>query len=87
LDLEYRRLENEREELAAAYKESEAVRYWIILSIPISVRLWILNFLFSPKARKAEEQRAQRIAAEMNQYRHDMERRLTDKEEELESIK
>lgn len=27
------------------------------------------------------------MAAEMNQYRHDMERRLTDKEEELESIK
>jgi len=41
----------------------------------------------SEAARKAEEQRAQRIAAEMNQYRHDMERRLTDKEEELESIK
>ena len=27
------------------------------------------------------------MAAEMSQYRHDMERRLTDKEEELESIK
>lgn len=27
------------------------------------------------------------MAAEMNQYRHDMERRLTEKEEELESIK
>ena len=39
------------------------------------------------QARKAEEQRAQRMAAEMSQYRHDMERRLTDKEEELESIK
>ena len=26
LEVEYRRLENEREELAAAYKESEAVR-------------------------------------------------------------
>ena len=26
LELEYRRLENEREELAAAYKESEAVK-------------------------------------------------------------
>lgn len=39
------------------------------------------------KARKAEEQRAQRMAAEMNQYRHDMERRLTEKEEELECVK
>ena len=27
------------------------------------------------------------MATEMNQYRHDMERRLTDKEEELETIK
>lgn len=26
MEIEYRRLENEREELAAAYKESEAVR-------------------------------------------------------------
>jgi len=41
----------------------------------------------SEAARKAEEQRAQRMAAEMNQYRHDMERRLTEKEEELESTK
>ncbi|EFX65159.1 paramyosin, long form-like [Daphnia pulex] len=41
----------------------------------------------SEAARKGEEQRSQRMAAEMNQYRHDMERRLTDKEEELESIK
>jgi chromosome segregation ATPase len=41
----------------------------------------------SEAARKGEEQRAQRMAAEMNQYRHDMERRLTDKEEELESVK
>ncbi|KAI9557319.1 paramyosin [Daphnia sinensis] len=41
----------------------------------------------SEASRKAEEQRSQRMAAEMNQYRHDMERRLTDKEEELESTK
>ena len=39
------------------------------------------------QARKGEEQRAQRMAAEMNQYRHDMERRLTEKDEELESTK
>lgn len=41
----------------------------------------------SEAVRKAEEQRAQRMAAEMNQYRHDMERRLTEKEEELECTK
>jgi len=41
----------------------------------------------SEAARKGEEQRAQRMAAEMNQYRHDMERRLTEKDEELESTK
>jgi hypothetical protein len=46
------------------------------------------NFIrFVIQACKGEKQRAQRMAAEMNQYRHDMERRLTDKEEELESIK
>lgn len=39
------------------------------------------------QARKGEEQRAQRLAAELNQYRHDMERTLSIKEEELESIK
>ena len=39
------------------------------------------------QARKAEEQRAQRMAAEKNQYRHDMERQLTNKEEELETVK
>lgn len=29
LELDYRRIENEREELAAAYKEAEAVRFHI----------------------------------------------------------
>lgn len=37
--------------------------------------------------RKAEEQRAQRLASEMTQYRHDMERTLAHKEEELENVK
>jgi len=38
-------------------------------------------------ARKIEEQRAQRLAAELGQYRHDMERRLAEKEEAFESLK
>jgi hypothetical protein len=70
--------------LAAAYKESEAVR------TPTSNKLDNLisnSFFCNIQARTGEEQRSQRMAAEMNQYRHDMERRLTDKEEELESIK
>ncbi|XP_065362417.1 paramyosin, long form [Calliphora vicina] len=61
-ELELRRLENERDELTAAYKEAEA-------------------------GRKAEEQRAQRLSAEFNQYRHDCERRLAEKDEEIECIR
>lgn len=37
--------------------------------------------------RKAEEQRAQRLAADLNQYRHEMERRLQEKEEEIEAVR
>ncbi|EDW36481.1 GL10285 [Drosophila persimilis] len=62
LELELRRLENERDELTAAYKEAEA-------------------------GRKAEEQRGQRLAADFNQYRHDAERRLAEKDEEVEAIR
>ncbi|XP_050332910.1 paramyosin, long form isoform X1 [Bactrocera neohumeralis] len=62
LELELRRLENERDELTAAYKEAEA-------------------------GRKAEEQRAQRLSADFNQYRHDAERRLAEKDEEIEAIR
>lgn len=62
LELELRRLENERDELTAAYKEAEA-------------------------GRKAEEQRAQRLSADFNQYRHDAERRLAEKDEEIECIR
>jgi chromosome segregation ATPase len=61
-ELEIRRLENERDELTAAYKEAEA-------------------------GRKAEEQRAQRLAADFNQFRHDAERRLHEKDEEIEAIR
>ncbi|XP_041673630.1 paramyosin, long form isoform X1 [Drosophila eugracilis] len=37
--------------------------------------------------RKAEEQRGQRLAADFNQYRHDAERRLAEKDEEIEAIR
>ncbi|KAF9422012.1 hypothetical protein HW555_002232 [Spodoptera exigua] len=62
LEIELRRLENEREELTAAYKEAEA-------------------------GRKAEEQRAMRLASELGQFRHEAERRLQEKEEEIEAIR
>ncbi|XP_014242008.1 paramyosin, long form [Cimex lectularius] len=62
LELELRRLENEREELTAAYKEAEA-------------------------GRKAEEQRVMRLSAEFGQFRHEAEKRLTEKDEEIETIR
>ncbi|CAH1113150.1 unnamed protein product [Psylliodes chrysocephalus] len=62
LDMEVRRLENERDELTAAYKEAEA-------------------------GRKAEEQRAQRLSAELGQFRHEAEKRLQEKDEEIEAIR
>lgn len=61
-ELEIRRLENEREEITAAYKEAEA-------------------------GRKAEEKRAQALATEYGQFRHDAERRIAIKEEEIEAIR
>jgi t-SNARE complex subunit (syntaxin) len=39
------------------------------------------------KARKAEEQRGQRLAAELAQLRHDYEKRIVEKDEEIECIK
>lgn len=62
LELELRRLENERDELSAAYKEAEA-------------------------GRKAEEGRAFRLSAELTQFRHEAEKRLAEKDEEIESIR
>jgi len=62
LEVEVRRLENEREELSSAYKEAE-------------------------NGRKVEEQRAQRLGAELNQVRHEYEKRLNEKEEEVEIIR
>lgn len=62
MEIELRRLENEREELTAAYKEAEA-------------------------GRKAEEQRSMRLASELNQFRHEAEKRLHEKDEEIEAIR
>ncbi|XP_050526367.1 paramyosin, long form isoform X2 [Daktulosphaira vitifoliae] len=62
LELELRRLENERDELSAAYKEAEA-------------------------GRKAEEARAFRLSAELTQFRHEAEKRLAEKDEEIEAIR
>lgn len=39
------------------------------------------------KGRKAEEQRSQRLTAEFSQFRHEAERRLQEKEEEIEAIR
>lgn len=39
------------------------------------------------KGRKAEEQRSQRLTAEFGQFRHEAERRLQEKEEEIEAIR
>ncbi|XP_073974971.1 paramyosin [Rhodnius prolixus] len=62
LEIELRRLENEREELSAAYKEAEA-------------------------GRKAEEQRCMRLTAEFGQFRHEAEKRIAEKDEEIEVIR
>lgn len=39
------------------------------------------------QGRKAEEQRNQRMVAEFNQFRHDAEKRLSEKDEEIECIR
>uniref|UniRef100_A0A4D5RAD0 Paramyosin n=1 Tax=Scolopendra viridis TaxID=118503 RepID=A0A4D5RAD0_SCOVI len=62
LEIEVKRLESEREELSAAYREAEA-------------------------SRKAEEAKAQRLVGEITQLRYDYEKRLTEKEEQIESIR
>ncbi|KAF8774698.1 Paramyosin like protein [Argiope bruennichi] len=62
MDLEIKRLETEREELSAAYREAESLR-------------------------KQEEAKAQRLAQELAQMRHDYEKRLAAKEEELEALR
>lgn len=39
------------------------------------------------QGRKAEEQRANRLATELGQFRHEAEKRLQEKDEEIESIR
>ncbi|XP_035228126.1 paramyosin-like isoform X1 [Stegodyphus dumicola] len=62
MDIEIKRLENEREELSIAYREAETLR-------------------------KQEEAKAQRLSSELASVRHEYERRLTAKEEELEALR
>lgn len=62
MEIEIKRLENEREELSIAYREAETLR-------------------------KQEETKAQRLSSELAAVRHDYERRLTAKEEELEAYR
>lgn len=62
MDLEIKRLETEREELSAAYREAESLR-------------------------KQEEAKAQRLTQELAQMRHDYEKRLAQKEEELDALR
>lgn len=91
LEIELRRLENERDELTAAYKEAEAVNIqsFLFLFKNFMCDNFLTDFSFShwTKGRKAEEQRAQRLASEYNQFRHEAERRLAEKDEEIEAIR
>ena len=43
--------------------------------------------MYCLQGRKIEEQRSQRLSAELTQLRHDYERRLTEKDEEIEIIR
>lgn len=61
-ELEIKRLENERDELAIAYREAETLR-------------------------KQEEAKNQRLTAEIAAIRHDYEKRLQQKEDELEALR
>lgn len=47
----------------------------------------MLWFIFIFQGRKAEEQRAQRLSAELAQFRHEAEKRLHEKDEEIEAIR
>lgn len=47
-----------------------------------------MAFSFNLKqGRKAEEQRSQRLVSEFGQFRHDAERRLHEKDEEIDTIR
>lgn len=51
------------------------------------IQILFFKYNFFPQGRKAEEQRAMRLAAELGQFRHEAERRLQEKEEEIEAIR
>lgn len=43
--------------------------------------------MYVHQGRKAEEQRAMRLTTELGQFRHEAERRIQEKEEEIEAIR
>lgn len=45
------------------------------------------DMLCGLQGRKAEEQRAQRLSAELSNFRHEAEKRLAEKDEEIEAIR
>jgi hypothetical protein len=45
------------------------------------------DLLYGLQGRKAEEQRAQRLSAELSNFRHEAEKRLAEKDEEIEAIR
>lgn len=68
------------------------LQYFILhyfIFICISIKNFVKNnkiYIIS-QGRKAEEQRSQRLTAELGQFRHEAERRLQEKEEEIEAIR
>lgn len=54
----------------------------------IAKRVILLNsFVFFLQGRKSEEQRNQRLTADFNMFRHEAEKRISEKEEEIECIR
>lgn len=49
--------------------------------------MWTNGLNVFYQGRKAEEQRAMRLTTELGQFRHEAERRLQEKEEEIEVIR
>lgn len=47
----------------------------------------LTNLCCALQGRKAEEQRAQRLSVELGNFRHEAEKRLAEKDEEIEAIR
>lgn len=52
-----------------------------------SCHVLLTNWCCGLQGRKAEEQRAQRLSAELANFRHEAEKRLAEKDEEIEAIR